>query len=78
MNAVPLLAVPDSGWVYVTRQVLTPAGPRVAILQEPAPEPVPLWVQVATGESAYGEGFLGIVLMVVALWGRIRSMLSRD
>ena len=75
-DLIPLLSPADSGFAWVARDVMTQAGPRVALLQEPLPEP-PTWQDVVLGEVGYGEGALGTVLALVVLWGRLAGVAKR-
>ena len=75
-DLIPLLAPADSGFAWVPRDVMTAAGPRVALLQEPLPEPRS-WQAVALGELGYGEGALGTALALVVLWGRLAGLWRR-
>ena len=73
-DLIPLLSLPDSGYSWVAREVLTPAGPRVALLQEPLPQP-PTWQDALLGEVGYGEGALTTCFAVAMLWKRIARLL---
>lgn len=75
-DLIPLLSPPDSGYAWVARDVMTPAGPRVALLQEPVPEPS-TWQDALLGEVGYGEGLLGTSLALVVLWGRLAGLARR-
>ena len=75
-DLIPLLSPADSGFAWVARDVMTQAGPRVALLQERLPEP-PTWQDVVLGEVGYGEGALGTVLALVVLWSRLAALTKR-
>ena len=75
-DLIPLLSPADSGFAWVARDVMTQAGPRVALLQEPLPTP-PTWQDAVLGEVGYGEGMLGTVLALVVLWGRLAGQVRR-
>lgn len=72
-DLIPLLPPADSGFIWVPREVMTAAGPRVALLQEPLPEP-PSWSDMLLGELGYGEGLLGAALGLVVLWSRLAGL----
>ena len=74
-DLVPLLPPAEAGFAWVARDVMTPAGPRVALLQEAVPEP-PTWQDALLGEVGYGEGALGTVLALVVLWGRLGGLVK--
>ena len=75
-DLIPLLSPADSGFAWVARDVMTQAGPRVALLQEPLPTP-PTWQDTLLGEVGYGECMLGTVLALVVLWGRLAGTVRR-
>lgn len=75
-DLIPLLSPADSGFAWIARDVMTQAGPRVALLQEPIPEPL-TWQDTLLGEVGYGEGLLGTVLALTVLWGRLVGLAKR-